>query len=50
MEREFYYSKRADAVKRPSLKISGIEDGMDQNKLDVPHYCNWSNPKVCISM
>ena len=41
-ERQAYYDKREKAMKRPDKYMSMIIDGMDQAKLDMPHFARAS--------
>ena len=41
-ERRVYYDHREKAVKRPDKYMSMIIDGMDQAKLDMPHFARAS--------
>ena len=47
-ERDAYYKRRAEAIAKPSERISIIVDGMDQSKTNLPHFKGWQTPKVLL--
>jgi hypothetical protein len=47
-QRQHYWDNRLACFQQPKRFLSIILDGMDHQKLSVPHYVNWRKPKVTI--